>query len=221
VTAYELPSLRLLAQTSFDSGMGPLVAGISGDQVVLNGAQGSPGPSDAAVWNLRTGSLRRTSQPIWTWGVSRDGKVLRRVDRYGAGGAKDITAGCIDVVTVGDSVPTGQTGLCATWMAKSEGRGQLSPNGTWAVLSTTTPPSPQPAIVFVRAADLHAGQGRPVAVNLPAGSIPQFWDTDETVIFSGGFGSSALYRCASDGSCVPVALPADLSEPRLVWPPGS
>jgi hypothetical protein len=221
VTAFELPSLRMLGQTSFDSAFGPVVAGISGDRVVLYGAQGAPGDSTAAVWNLRTGTLRPTSQPIWTWGVSRNGTVLRRVDRHGPGGAKDVTAACIDVVTIGDSMPTGQTGLCATWLAKPEGSGQLSPDGTWTVLSTTTPTSGEPAIALVRATDLHAGRWRPVAVNLPAGSTAEFWDTNETVIFSVGGGSSTLYRCASNGSCVPVAMPAELSEPRLVRPPGS
>lgn len=221
VTAFDLPSLRMLGQTSFDSGFGPLVAGISGDRVVLYGAQGSPGPSTAAVWNMRTGTLRPTSQPIWTWGVSRNGTVLRRVDRSGPGGAKDIAAACVDVVTIGDSMPTGQTGLCATWLAKSEGSGQLSPDGTWTVLSTTTPTSGEPAIALVRAADLHAGRWRPITVNLPAGSIAQFWDTNGTVLFSAGGSSPAFYRCDTNGSCVPVTMPADLSEPQLVRPPGS
>jgi hypothetical protein len=220
VTAFEVPSLRLLRQTSFDSGVGPAVAGISGDRVALYGAQGSPGSSTAAVWNLRTGTLRRTNQPIWTWGVSRAGQVLRRVDRYGPGGEKDIAAACIDVVTIGDTIQTDQTGLCATWLAKPDGRGLLSPDGTWAVLSMTTTASGQPATALVRAADLHAGQWRPVPVNLPTGSIPEFWDTDETIIFS-VVGHGGVYRCGINGSCLSVAMPADLSEPRLVRPPGS
>lgn len=221
VTAFELPSLRSLGQTRFDSGMGPVVAGISGDRVVLYGAQGSPGPSTATVWILSTGTLRPTSQSIWTWGVSRDGKVLRRVDRYGPGGAKDITAACVDVVTIGDTLPTGQTGVCATWLARPEGYGRLSPDGTWAALETTTDASGQPGLALVRASDLHTGVWRPVAVSLPAGSTPQFWDTDQTLIVYAGSGSTGLYRCGVNGSCMPVAMPADLSQPRLIPPAGS
>jgi hypothetical protein len=148
--------------------------------------------------------------------VSGDGKVLRRVDRHGPGGAKDITSACVDVVSLTDTVPTGQTGFCAPWLATPYGSGQISTGGTWAILYTATTAAGEPRTVLVRTADLHAGHWRPVIIDLPSGALPLFWDTDDTVILDGRPDHPGFYRCGTTGSCLPMAMPTDLQEPKLV-----
>ena len=60
LTAYELPSLRPLATTAIDIGMGPLVVGISGDRVLLKGGSGNP-------WR---GSFRRQVSQRRSWAAA-------------------------------------------------------------------------------------------------------------------------------------------------------
>jgi len=216
VIAYELPSLRELARTSFDSGMGPVVAGISGDRVLLNGAQGSPGRSEAAVWNIRTGDLHPTGIELWTFGVSLDGDVLRRVDRAGPGGAKDVTSACVDVVPLADSLPVGQTGLCAVHLATPEGYGQISPDGDWAFLNTSAAGG-SGNLALVRSADLRAGRWQPLALDLPSQAEPVFWDTEETfIVYEVAEPRDRRYRCGVARPCEPLVMPDDLPDAQPV-----
>ncbi|MEV8517700.1 hypothetical protein [Dactylosporangium sp. NPDC051484] len=115
-----------------------------------------------------------------------------------------------------DTVPTGHTGFCAPWLATPYGSGQISTGGTWAVLYTATAATAEPRNVLIRTADLHAGNWRPVTIDLPSGSRPLFWDTDDTVIFEGTPDHLGYYRCTATGSCLSTALPADLQEPKVI-----
>src|SRR5204863_268699 len=71
------------------------------------------------------------------WDLSGDGRALRRVDPLGrdANGKPLPGISCLDVVALTDTLPTGRTGLCAD-VAGTVQQGLLSPDGTWAVLST-------------------------------------------------------------------------------------
>ena len=93
-------------------------------------------PSDTAVLDLRTNTLHRAAE-AWAWDLSGDGRALRRVDPLGrdANGKPLPGISCLDVVALTDTLPTGRTGLCAD-VAGTVQQGLLSPDGTWAVLST-------------------------------------------------------------------------------------
>jgi len=194
VTAYELPSLRPIAQVRVE-GSGPLVRGIAGDWVVLSDTAGDGSPTRAHTWNLRTGALRTTDADVNIWGVTDDGRVLRRV-RQGE------RSGCVDLVAVTDLPTVRLTGLCSLSVALwSTAGGSLSPDGRWALLSTTADDGP----VWIRVADLRAGEWRPVRSGLPEVGSISFWDTEQSVIFWAD--SWEYYRCRPAGSCVRLAVP--------------
>jgi hypothetical protein len=216
VDAYRLPSLERIRRTTFDSGMGPNVAGIVGDRVLLNGAQGSPGASDVAVWNLRTGTLRPTPVAVWIWGVARDGRVLRHVTRFVPGGSKEQLNSCVDVVTLTDTLPTGDTGYCDRQWNPVTG-GSLSPNGDWAVVAILG--ESHNYVRLVRAADLHdKGQLSAAPMQLPGRTIPLFWDTDESYIAASPVDEGQHVRCTTTGTCTPIVTSSDLPVQRLLPP---
>ena len=209
VVAYSLPDLRELGRTSFQANMGPLVVGVTADRrTLLRGAQGSPGPSDTAVLDLRTNTLHRAAE-AWAWDLSGDGRALRRVDPLGrdANGKPLPGISCLDVVALTDTLPTGRTGLCAN-VAGTVQQGLLSPDGTWAVLSTM-----DSGMVLVRTTDLHAGRWAPVQVGQQGGErggerggrSADFWTADGALIVSD---IDRYARCATDGRCTPLTLPA-------------
>src|SRR5947207_1734158 len=106
VVAYSLPDLRELGRTSFQANMGPMVVGVTADRrALLRGAQGSPGPSDTAVLDLRTNTLHRAAE-AWAWDLSGDGRALRRVDPLGrdANGKPLPGISCLDVVALTDTL---------------------------------------------------------------------------------------------------------------------
>jgi hypothetical protein len=216
VDAYRLPSLERFQHTTFDSGTGPRVAGIAGDRALLNGAQGSPGASTAAVWNLRTGSLRKTAVDVWVWGVARDGRVLRRVDRF-VPGTKDRLNACVDVVTMTDTLPTGDTGYCDNdWL--DVGGASLSPSGDWAVVNVLSKHDSAGPPILIRTDELHRDGRLSARPMEPQGRvIPEFWASDEAFITS-PMGDGKLFRCTTTGSCTPIILRSDVPAQRLLPP---
>jgi hypothetical protein len=200
VVAMDLPSLRVRARTRFTGATGPLVVGITTDRVVLRQAQGSPGPSIAAVWNLRTGSLRATSSPIWVWSAD-DGQALTRVDQRGAGNRPG--GACVDAVAVTDRLPVGRTGLC-TSLALQIQYGGIAPGGGWAVVITAVGRGANTSLVRVH--DLQVGRWRPVS--LGAQRLPLFWDTATSLIVAAPRGNALRYlRCDTRAQCTPITMP--------------
>ena len=199
VTAHELPSLRTIARVRIE-GSGPLVVGIVGDRVVLRDASGDSSPTRAHVWNLRTGQLRGTDAEVNIWGVADDGRVLRRVS------ATDGRRGCADLLAIVDLPTVRDTGTCSAAMGRAVLFGELSPDGTWALMSLVSESgSPEPP-VWVRTADLRAGRWRPVASNMSDLAAVLLWDTDQTVVVR--VDQSEYHRCRPTGSCQRLAVPA-------------
>jgi hypothetical protein len=205
VVAYGLPDVHELARTAFRSGMGPMVAGVTADRrALLRGAQGSPGPSGTAVWDIR-GNVLHPAVESWAWGVTGDGHALRRVDPPGrdANGKPLPGISCLDVVPLADTLPTARTGLCTETGATVQ-RGLLSPDGAWVALSTVDANT-----VLVRTEDLHAGRWAPVKVGTTGPFDVDFWTADGALVMSGYQNDTDRYaRCTTDGQCEPLTLPA-------------
>jgi hypothetical protein len=200
VVAVDLPSLRVRARTRFVGTTGPLVVGVTTERVVLRQSLRAPGPSIAAVWNLRTGSLRPTRSPIFVWSAG-DGQALTRVDQRAAGGHP--AGACVDAVAVTDSLPVGRTGLC-TALAQQIQYGGIAPGGGWAAVITVVGQHGTTSLVRVR--DLQVGRWRPVS--LGAQRLPLFWDTATTLIVATAHGQTLSYlRCDTRGQCRPITLP--------------
>jgi hypothetical protein len=196
VSAISLPTLRIRTTTRFTGATGPLVVGITTDRVVLRQAQGSPGPSIAAVWNLRTGTLRATTAPIWVWSAG-DGQAVTRVDQSRPAGA------CVDAVAVTDRLPVGRTGLC-TSLAQQIQYGGIAPGGGWAVVITAAGRTANTSLVRVR--DLQVGRWRPVS--LGGQRLPLFWDTPTSLIVAAPRGNAIGYlRCDIRAQCTTLTLP--------------
>jgi len=212
VTAIDLPSLRVRARTRFAGTTGPLVVGITTERVVLRQAQGSPAPSIAAVWNLRTGSLQPTSSPIWVWSAG-DGQALTRVDQRGAG--THPSGACVDAVAVTDRLPVGRTGLC-TSLAMQIQYGGIAPGGGWAVVITAA--GRQATTSLVRVRELQVGRWRPVSLGNQR--LPLFWDTATTLIVATAHGNTLSYqRCDTAARCTAITLPrvrAGALQPSLI-----
>lgn len=210
VVAVALPSLEELGRTTFDTGVGPIAVGVVDGLVLLRGAQGGPGPSQSAVWDLATGTARpAATDAMWLWGVSRDGDVLRRVDERGGDNPKEITAACIDVVPVADTVSADLTGWCGE-DAGAMFFGSISPDGAWVYLGSGDPAVPDPGLIA--AADLRAGDWRPIPTEQ---GRPVLWDTDMTFLAEGS-PQGGYVRCDTTGHCEPVVLPAELGPDALL-----
>lgn len=190
VTAYRLPTLTKIASTPFADGMGPLVSGVAGDWVILKGAAGDGSATTAASWNLKSGKVTRTNKPVNIWGVSNDGRVLRRVDGP--------NSSCVDLVAVTALADLGRTGLCSAEITGQGIAGWLSPDGTQVVLTRYGRPT-----VVQRTSDLHAGVWRPTTETANAGVLG--WDTGTTYLVRTD--RDELLRCTSAKACTPVALP--------------
>lgn len=209
MVALALPSLIELGRTRFETALGPIVVGVAGDWVLLRGAQGGPGPSESAVWNLATGALTPTEEDtVWAWDLAADGYVLRRVDEPGAA-PREIASACIDVVEISAPLTAGDSGLCGDPAQFLYG-GDLSPDGRWAYLSSGDPEFP--GRFLLATADLRAGRWGPVELD-PAIGVLVYWDTDETFIAGDALGS--WHRCDTTGACERLALPAGLVDPRI------
>ncbi|GAA1833570.1 hypothetical protein GCM10009682_59950 [Luedemannella flava] len=198
LAAYAVPSLRQRSRIRFagPAGSEPTIRGITGQRVVLVHAD-DRGAGTVAIWDLRLRRLTRTPGSIYSWGVSRDGRMLYRLDSR--------TSACVDLVAIARSglVPVTRTGLCGR-TAERLIQGDLSPDGASAVVFywlgdwEETPPS------LVRTADLHAGRWRPTP--LPDTVLPPlFWDTGTTFITVGGF-PAGYRRCQTNGRCVRLVL---------------
>lgn len=198
VVAFHLPDLTRIRATTFAVGMGPMVTGIGGDWAILRAASGDGGPTAAAAWNLRTGQLRPTDQPVNIWGVTRDGRALQWVP---IGDGPPDTA-CLDLVSVAELVTVRPTGLCSAVMARPGLGGQVSPDGQWVVLTT-----PETSYL-ARTADLRAGRWRPRSTGLPDGSRLVFWDHDATFVADGPH--REILHCDLSAVCRQMALPAGL-----------
>jgi hypothetical protein len=193
VSAYELPSLRKVAEVRIE-GPGPFVSGVAGDWAVLRDASGDPGATRAYTWNLRTRQLRGTDAKVNILGVTDDGRVLRRV-------YQGQRRGCVDLVAVADLPTVELTGLCSAAMGALIRWAELSPDGTWVLMATDASERP----VWVRTADLRAGRWRPVASELPTGSSALFWDTAGTVLVR--VDEYEFYRCRPTRACERLAVP--------------
>jgi hypothetical protein len=214
VTAYELPSLRQLATTTAAVGMDPVVIGVNGNRVLLKGASGDGSPTEAAVWNLRTGRLRQAAGFRWLLDVSAAGAVLGLVAQ--ARGPKDIVGGCLDVVALTDTLPGAGTGVCRPDLAVSYLAGAISPDGSWVALTTATGDHDE-RTVLLRSTDLHNGRWRPAPINGPPGARARFWVSGTTFVAAEyGGQTTRYYRCGVTQPCVGLAFPADLHEPMLV-----
>ena len=198
VNAYELPSLRPIRNVRIE-GPGPMVSGIVGERVVLYDATGDGSPTRAYVWNLRTGQLRATDADVNIWGVTDDGRVLRRVAR-GQG------RGCVDLVAAVDLPTVRDTGLCSEVMGRMGLWVDLSPDGTWALMTIASETGSREPPVWVRTADLRAGRWRPTASGQTGLVSPLFWDTDQTVIVEQNEGE--YHRCRPTQPCQRLAVPA-------------
>jgi hypothetical protein len=180
--------------------------GATNDRVLLRQGQQGPTPALAAVWQLRTNTLRATTVPAWVWSIGGTGTVLRRVDKLNA--AKKVTGACLDAVdgTAG-VIPLGLTGACSAEVANVR-FGALSPDGRWAVLALAPEKSKAaPTMVLARTADLHAGRWQPVA--LGKGRFIQFWDTADTMIVTTVAGQNySQQRCDTALRCTTLRLPA-------------
>jgi hypothetical protein len=198
VTAYDLPSLRFIARVRIE-GPGPLVSAIVGERVVLYDATGDGSPTRAYVWNLRTEQLRATDADVNLWGVTDDGRVLRRV-------ARDQGPGCVDLVAAVDLPTVRDTGLCSEVMGRMGHSVDISPDGTWALMTIASETGSREPPVWVRTADLRAGRWRPTASGLTGFVSPLFWDTDQTVIVRGD--ESEYFRCRPTQPCQRLAVPA-------------
>jgi hypothetical protein len=200
VAAVDLPSLRVRARTRFAGTNGPLVVGITTERVVLRQALRAPGPSIAAVWNLRTGALRPTGSPLYVWSAG-DGQALTRVDQRGAGTRP--SGACVDAVAVADSLQVGRTGLC-TSLALQVQYGGIAPGGGWAAIVTTA--GQQATTSLVRVRDLQVGRWRPVS--LGGQRLPLFWDTATTLIVAIPHGQALTYqRCDTSAHCTAITMP--------------
>jgi hypothetical protein len=211
MVAVALPSLAERGRTRFDAGFGPLAVGVAGDLVLLRGAQGGPGSSGTAVWDLATGGLTPTGQEnVWAWDVTADGSVLRRVDEYGAG-PKDIVSACVDAVPLSVPLPVGGTGLCGQEAVAMHG-GELSASGEWVYLYSGDPDTLR-GHFLLPASDLRAGRWDPVELD-PAVGKPVLWDTGGS--FVAGDLLSGYHRCDTAGACERLALPAGLPDAQIV-----
>jgi hypothetical protein len=198
IQAFELPSLRLIRQVRID-GVGPLVRGIAGDWVVLSDVAGDGSPTRAFTWNLRSGQVRKSDDDVNIWGVTDDGRVLRRV-------IQSESRGCVDLVAVTELPTVRYTGLCSSRMTIDHTFwADLSPDGAWAVMPPDAAAGETGGPVWVPVADLRAGRWRPEASGLPENATPSFWDTDVTVIVSEG--QWTYFRCRPPKPCAPLAVP--------------
>jgi hypothetical protein len=198
VAAYELPELRYIGDVRVE-GFGPMVDGIAGDWVVLSDVTGDGSPTPAHIWNLRTNQLRSSDEDVNVWGVTHDGRVLRRV-------LPDPNRGCVDVVAATGLPTVRNTGLCSDRMTiDATFWAEISPDGVWVMLPPGPDPGPMAGPVWVRAADLRAGRWRPVASGLPESARPVFWDTDRSVIVRTD--EASYLRCWPPDPCVALAVP--------------
>jgi hypothetical protein len=194
IVAYEVPSLRVIDRTT-PSSVGSVVHGIVGDWVVLKDVAGDGTPMRAYTWNLRTGQVRGTDADVNIWGVTDDGRVLRRV-------LQNADRGCVDLVPVADLPTVRDTGLCSEQFSLwNAGGASLSPDGTWALVSVNAEPSQ----VWVRVADLRAGRWRPVPADLPESGSVKFWYSDDALIFWAD--SWEYYHCRPTEPCFRLAVP--------------
>ncbi|GAA1833564.1 hypothetical protein GCM10009682_59930 [Luedemannella flava] len=205
--AYALPSLSERARTRFagPTDPGPMVLGNVGEQVVLTHVDEDVRRGTTGVWDLRTGHLRRSAQPLRAWGVARDGRLLYRLERGDAG--EPPVSACVDTVVIDGSgqIRATPTGVCG----QQGGRliqGSISPDGASAlILHWRTPTIESVRSATVTTADLHAGRWRPV--RLPGNLMyPLFWDTDRTFITMvvEPFGYA---RCGVTGRCARLVMP--------------
>jgi len=217
--AYELPSLRALGTANIDIGMGPVVVGIAGNRVLVRGGYGNPGPTEGAVWSLRTGGVSRTTRSLWLLGVSAGGAVLRLVPQTRA--AKEVVGGCLDVVALTDPLPVAETGVCRPDLGSSYVAGSISPDGSWIVLTTA-----DTRTMLLRSGDVHSGRWQPRRLDGPPDARPLFWVTGTTFVATGGGTGSGgpaqrYYRCDVTQACTELAFPAGMRQPVLVRTAGA
>lgn len=207
VTAYELPSLRQIR--SVRNTAGPITLGVSGDWAVVKDVSGDPSPTTAYAWNYRTGELRPTEKPINVWGVTADGRVLRRVIDDSATTPR---TGCVDLVEIGALSPVGASGYCGVEVGNADMGGLISSDGAWAVLHLGVQ-----ELVLVRTADLRNGTWQPVGAGFPADVDPLFWTTDSALVVADRV-ARAYYYCRPLDPCQPLAVPGQSRQGLVIVP---
>ncbi|MFC7484899.1 hypothetical protein ACFQX7_39435 [Luedemannella flava] len=217
MVAYALPSLREHARVRFAaawrdallSSMGPLITGTVDRRIVANDLGGPSISGIIGVWDPLTRNLSRSTAFAHSWGATRDGRALYRLDRYGPRGWRyqDIASACVDLapITAAGQIPFRHTGLCGEFVTRLL-IGIVSPGGSHAVVMELRN---LVEIVFrtavVRTADLHAGRWQPAWINEEYGD-PDFWDTDSTFLVKER-NTGKYRRCGGDGRCLALRMP--------------
>jgi len=98
-------------------------------------------------------------------------------------------------------------------------RAMISPGGDQLALEFYEPRREHWAIMVMSVAGLTSDTLDFRVPNAPEDSTVLFWDSRDTFVTASrgpdGFGAP-YYRCGSNGACIPLALPADLTEARVV-----
>ncbi len=200
VEARELPSLAVVRPAQVSSDVGLVVNEVTASWALVMDVSGDGSPTTGYAWNLRTGQVVATEAPVNLWGMSDQGRVLRRT------GPAD--AACLNLVAMANLAPVGRGGVCVPDLGGAGVHGDLSPAGTWAVVKTIeTPP------VLVRTADITAGRWKPVpAAGLGVEDRIDFWTSDRTFVTSVSEG--LLRHCEVNAHCTPIALPSHPNPPH-------
>ncbi|BFU46314.1 hypothetical protein [Krasilnikovia sp. MM14-A1004] len=202
VAAYELPSLREIGRRTFEEGMGPVVLGATDDVALLEGGAGDGTPTRGAVWGFHTGAFTITPSDFPAWGMSDDGRVLRKA------------GDCVDVVPVTVTLPQGHAGWCGAQGAAAVQGGDVSPDGGWVSLDVgSADAGTGSTTVLVRTSDLSAGRWRPIPTGGPAGAELS-WLTGDAFVLETPEGGR--WWCRAADRCRPVAEPPGLTAPVTV-----
>ena len=207
ITAYRLPALERIDTGPYAPEPGTSAVGVAGDWVLLNVAVGDYTIRKAVAWNLITGETRETPAGVDIWGMSADGRVLRRV-------WLDPARGCVDLVPLADLTTIAATGYCGPELME-RGLGieaKLSPNGQTFVLTRSGRPS-----VVLRTNDIHNGQWIPVAtINRDVHIFGWLTGSAMLAISSNAPVDPATYACTLDG-CAKIDLPKEFFDLGLIY----
>jgi hypothetical protein len=198
LAVHDLPSLRRIWRQPVTEPFGPIIiAGLTGDWLVLSRPADDWRGSPAEVWNVTApNQFLSADTPVSVWGVSRDGRVLRRV-------ARPDGRACVDVVAAADLPQVGDAGACSPDLGSEFFYdGQLSPDGQWAVLTAFT--GSGQSLYWISTTDIRAGEWRPVLMDPVIGLVKgSLWQAGHTFVVVAG---SKTYRCHPDEPCQTVIV---------------
>lgn len=206
-----LPSGVELARTSYQAGIGPMIAGIVADRVVLQGVQGSGGPTDVAVWDTRDGVVTRSAdRSFGVVDLTHDGQVV--LSRRPSPERNEVDA-CTSVSSFHVLLTPGER-RCGAAGAASWGA-RLSPNGE--LVAFTGHGDQEQRVRVGRVADLDEELFRSVTLGVPAGwsATPAQWEASDALLVEvqvprdgADEPRAILLRCGTDGeACERVPLP--------------